>query len=137
MIKKFITLYIPEPPKWDSIADLASSLEWLPLVNNTTLDYFSEYGVSEAFVYEVVEAATRVNYGQVRTLTCPHNHRTPTAIQDVTELHALEGAASMATGGATGIQGGNIQLFEHFLKRSGASVHLNTTVNLYVPNLDE
>ena len=74
MVKKFITLYIPEPPKWDTIAGLASSMEWLPLVNNTTLDYFTENGISEIFTYEIVEASTRVNYGQVRILISLHNH---------------------------------------------------------------
>jgi len=137
MIKKFITLYIPEPPKWDSVADLASSFEWLALTSNTTLDHFTAYGISETFTYEVVEAATRVNYGQVRTLTYLRNHRISTVIQNADELHALEGACSMATSGATGIQGGNFQLFEHFLHHSGASVHLNTTVNFYVCSLDE
>lgn len=39
------------------------------------------------------------------------------------------GTVSMATDGAVGIEGGNFQVFENFLKRSGASVHLNTKVN--------
>ena len=43
----------------------------------------------------------------------------------------------MATAGATGIQGGNFQLFEHFLNHSGASVYLNTAVNLCIYSLDE
>ena len=38
------------------------------------------------------------------------------------------GAVSMATDGAVGIKGGNFQVFEHFLNRSGAKVHLSTKV---------
>ena len=34
----------------------------------------------------------------------------------------------MATNGATGIQGGNYQIFEQFLNYSGANVYLNTPV---------
>lgn len=39
------------------------------------------------------------------------------------------GTVSMATDGAVGIEGGNFQVFENFLKRSGAGVHLNTKVH--------
>jgi len=34
----------------------------------------------------------------------------------------------MATTGASGIAGGNFQIFEQFLKRSHANVYLNTPV---------
>jgi hypothetical protein len=53
----------------------------------------------------------------------------------------LEGAASLAATSASGIQGGNFQIFENFLNRSGAKVYLNTPVILqfwsilYISNL--
>jgi prenylcysteine oxidase/farnesylcysteine lyase len=34
----------------------------------------------------------------------------------------------MASSGASGIAGGNFQIFEQFLIHSGANVYLNTTV---------
>lgn len=43
---------------------------------------------------------------------------------------------SLATTGAAGISGGNYRIFEQFLQRSGASVHLNTNVNSILPNTD-
>lgn len=68
MIDQFLTLYGVATPKWDSVADLASQLGWSDLVNATTVDYLSKQGVSEKYIKEVVEAATRVNYGQVGSL---------------------------------------------------------------------
>lgn len=50
------------------------------------------------------------------------------AIQNSDEIHALFGKVSMATHGAVSIKGGNFQIFEHFLNRSGATVHLGTRV---------
>lgn len=49
-------------------------------------------------------------------------------MQDLDKIHALEGFCSLAASGASSVKGGNFQIFEHFLARSGAKVHLNTTV---------
>ena len=64
MIEQFLTLYGVTTPKWDSVADLASQLGWSGMVNETTVEYLLKQGVSEKYIKEVVEAATRVNYGQ-------------------------------------------------------------------------
>ena len=56
----------------------------------------------------------------------------PSAQQNVVDIHALEGAASMAASGASGTKGGNFQIFEQFLTHSGAKVHLNTPVSFVV-----
>ncbi|KAL0950720.1 hypothetical protein HGRIS_007496 [Hohenbuehelia grisea] len=111
MMQKFLTLYTPEAPTWDNLSHLAEELGWTDLVNQTTDQFLQAAGVSSKFTHELVEAATRVNYGQ-----------------NVDAIHALEGACSMADSGAVGIKGGNFLIFEQFLKRSGAKVHLNTTV---------
>ncbi|KAF5377177.1 hypothetical protein D9615_006339 [Tricholomella constricta] len=111
VIKQFLTLYTLEAPKWDDIADLAASLGFSDLIQSTTANYFVKGGVSKRFAFEVVEAATRVNYGQ-----------------NLDEIHGLGGAASMGATGAKGILGGNFQVFEQFLKHSGANVHLKTEV---------
>jgi prenylcysteine oxidase/farnesylcysteine lyase len=76
--------------------------------------YLDGLEISQKFTREFVEAATRVNYGQ-----------------DVDKIHALEGLCSMATKGATGIQGGNFQIFEQFLLRSKANLYLSTAVRTY------
>ena len=49
-------------------------------------------------------------------------------MQNADYIHALEGGASMAASGATGIAGGNYQIFERFIGESGSNVYLDTTV---------
>ncbi|EPQ61030.1 FAD/NAD P-binding domain-containing protein [Gloeophyllum trabeum ATCC 11539] len=111
MLNRFLTLYTPESPKWDTISNLTLALEWQELLMRTAAEYFDVHGVSRRFSREIIEAATRVNYGQ-----------------NVDRIHALEAACSMAANGASRVAGGNFQMFEHFLKKSGAHVHLNTAV---------
>lgn len=65
MIDRFLVFYSPDTPKWDSIATLAGALGWTELTNQTTAEYVIAQGVSEKYTTEVIEAATRVNYGQV------------------------------------------------------------------------
>ncbi|KAJ7139742.1 Prenylcysteine lyase-domain-containing protein [Mycena epipterygia] len=111
MINKFLTLYSSETPKWDNITHLSSSLGWTELVTQSTAEYLKSEGVSDKFISELVEASTRVNYGQ-----------------NADEIHALEGACSLAPTGASAVEGGNFQVFEQFLKHSKANVYLNTSV---------
>lgn len=106
-----LDVYRPESPKWDSISSLVETFEWTNVVNSTTVDFFTGQGVSEQYIFEVIQAATRVNYDQ-----------------NTDELHGLSGAVSMAAEGASDIEGGNYQIFEQFLNRSGANVYLNTKV---------
>jgi Prenylcysteine lyase. len=65
MIERFVTLYSPETAKWDDISDLSASFGWTDMVAQNTLNYLETHGVSKKYAYELVEGATRVNYGQV------------------------------------------------------------------------
>ncbi|KAF9015454.1 Prenylcysteine lyase-domain-containing protein [Cyathus striatus] len=112
MINTFLTLYSSDTPRWDNLSHLAETLGWRPLVTRTMSEHLLSQGVSEKYAHEVVEAATRVNYGQ-----------------NVDKIHALEGACSMAASGSVGIKGGNFQLFEQFLRRSKANIFLKTPVH--------
>ncbi|KAJ7456623.1 Prenylcysteine lyase-domain-containing protein [Mycena latifolia] len=116
MIAKFLTLYSSDTPKWDNLTHLASSLGWSDLVGQTTSEYLDSEGVSNKFIFELVEASTRVNYGQ-----------------NADEIHALEGACSLAPSGASAVEGGNFQVFEQFLKHSRANIYLNTSVKSISP----
>ncbi|KAH8120483.1 Prenylcysteine lyase-domain-containing protein [Phellopilus nigrolimitatus] len=115
MIGKFISLYSPSSPSWSNITELASELGWTNVVAQTAAEYFDSQGVSHLFSREVIESATRVNYGQ-----------------DLDKIHALEGMASIAANGASSVKGGNFQIFQNFLARSGARLYLNTTVTSIV-----
>lgn len=115
MIDQFVQLYSPDAPKWENISSLASSFEWTDMLAQTTSEYLDTHGISPKFTRELVEAATRVNYGQ-----------------DADEIHALEGACSMAATGASSIKGGNFKIFEQFILRSKANLFLSDTVRPYL-----
>ncbi|KAI6032073.1 FAD/NAD(P)-binding domain-containing protein [Pisolithus microcarpus] len=111
MIADYISLYTAASPRWDDIGGLVERMNWTDFVNSTTLEYLSSKGVAEKWSREMVEAATRVNYGQ-----------------DVDKIHALEGTCSLAATGASAVRDGNFLIFENFLNRSGANVYLNSEV---------
>jgi Prenylcysteine lyase len=111
MINSYLTLYSSATPKWSTISDLAAALGFENLVSSTISEYLLSQGVSSQYIYEVVEAATLVNYGQ-----------------DADAIHALEGSCSMAADNAAGVAGGNFLVFENFLNRSNANVYLETPV---------
>ena len=67
MIQDYLNLYAHDAPKWDNITTLATTLGFLDMTANSASDYFQSHGVSANFVNELIEAATRVNYGQVRS----------------------------------------------------------------------
>lgn len=106
-----LTLYAPDTPPFETLGSVVEGLNWTSLVSRTTADLLDAEGINPQWTRELVEAATRVNYAQ-----------------NVDSIHALEGLCSLAAMGASSVKGGNYQIFEQFLKRSGASVHLNTTV---------
>ncbi|WVF66428.1 hypothetical protein IAT40_001168 [Kwoniella sp. CBS 6097] len=72
--------------------------------------------VSEEWLNEMIGGSTRANYGT-----------------DVNVIHGLGAGISMATDGASHIEGGNYQIFERMLEASGATVHLGTKVTDIVP----
>ena len=105
-------VYRPDFPKWDSISSLVETLGWANVVNSTAADFFAGHGISETYIFELIQAATRVNYAQ-----------------NTDEINGWSGSVSMAAKGARSIVGGNKQIFEQFLNRSGANVYLSTKVS--------
>lgn len=104
-------LYAPHASQFSTLTSLVDRLNWTSLVNRTAADFLDAEGINPQWTHELVDAATRVNYAQ-----------------DVDNIHALEGLCSLAATGASSVKGGNYQIFEQFVRRSGATVHLNTTV---------
>ncbi|KAG0056956.1 hypothetical protein BGZ83_002563 [Gryganskiella cystojenkinii] len=74
-------------------------------------EFLKNNGIDRRFSEEVIEVTTRVNYGS-----------------NLNQIHALGALVSMAADDALQIQGGNFQIFEGMVKRSGAQVKLNTKV---------
>ncbi|KAH7340917.1 Prenylcysteine lyase-domain-containing protein [Rhizoctonia solani] len=110
MINTYLNLYRPRLP-YSSITAISSSLNFTHITAVSASKHLIDNGVNPLFVHELVEAATRVNYGQ-----------------NVDDIHALEGMVSMAASGAHSVAGGNWRMFERWAKESGANVHLGTTV---------
>ncbi|CUA71609.1 hypothetical protein RSOLAG22IIIB_09699 [Rhizoctonia solani] len=110
MVNTYLNLYRPRVP-YQSISAISSALNFTHITSVSAAEYLTDNGVSPLFVHELVEAATRVNYGQ-----------------NVNDIHALEGMVSMAANGAHSVAGGNWRVFERWVKESGAKVHLGTTV---------
>lgn len=65
MVGIFEGLYRPESPRWANISAVVSDLGWSDVTAQTTAEYFDLHGVDRRWTRELVEAATRVNYGQV------------------------------------------------------------------------
>ena len=65
MITKFVKIYDPGFPTFSSISSWVSHLDKDTLAAQTSAEYFDEEGVGRRWSREVIEAATRVNYGQV------------------------------------------------------------------------
>lgn len=91
---------------WKSIEQMASKLDFDDALGTTAQTWFYGKGVSQLFIQELIEAATRVNYGQ-----------------NTDSIHALGGGVSLAASGATGVRGGNFRIFEEMIMRSNARVH--------------
>ncbi|KAJ3489421.1 hypothetical protein NLI96_g2134 [Meripilus lineatus] len=111
MITQYLTLYSSSTKPFSNISDITDSFEWGHIAAQTTSEYLDLHAVDRRWTRELVEAATRVNYGQ-----------------NVDAIHAIEGLVSMAATGASGVKRGNYQLFEEFIRRSRANLFLNTTV---------
>ena len=131
LISRFVGLYTAESPRWDDVADLATTFDWNETSNSTCIDHLNANGVSQLFAQEMVEASTRVNYGQVglffQSQKCLINY----ILQDVGKIHALGCMVCMASAGAFGVASGNFRIFENFLNNSDANVYLNTEVRHY------
>lgn len=72
MVNKFLTLYSKETPRWANISSLNEEMGWEELVAQTTAEYFDSNGVYRLFTREIVEGASRCNYGQVMTHLSSH-----------------------------------------------------------------
>jgi prenylcysteine oxidase/farnesylcysteine lyase len=68
--------------------------------------------IGDSFATDIIQASTRVNYGQ-----------------NLNVIHGLETMVCMAIDGAMQIEGGNWQIFDLMVKASNATALLNTTVS--------
>lgn len=85
-VAEFVKLYSLESGSkpFTNVSAVSSELGWSEITSQTIMDYLDSQGIDARFTRELVEAATRVNYGQVNGPTFAHatgalmSARTPT-----------------------------------------------------------
>lgn len=110
-VGKFLQMY--KAPLFP-FASLSSAVEAAGLLDATTEtgeQYLEKNGVRGAFTTDLIQASTRVNYGQNLGL-----------------IHGLETMVCMATDGAVSVEGGNWRIFSGMVDASKAEVRLETKV---------
>jgi prenylcysteine oxidase / farnesylcysteine lyase len=110
-VTKFLRMYEEPLFPWKSLTEVAMRVGLLDTTANTGQQFLKSNGVGEKFGREIIQASTRVNYGQNLGL-----------------IHGLETMVCMATEGAMAVDGGNWQIFHGMVMRSLAQVKLNTSV---------
>jgi prenylcysteine oxidase/farnesylcysteine lyase len=108
---KFLKMYDPPVFPFEDLTQAVEELELTEYTNTTGASVLEEGGAGGAFAREIVQASTRVNYAQ-----------------NLGQIHGLEGLVCMAIEGAVAVEGGNWQIFEEMVKRSGAKAVFNSLV---------
>ena len=67
MIDGFLRLYDRYTPRWSNTSEVVAEMEWSDVVAQSMSEYMDLEGIDRRWTRELVEAATRVNYGQVST----------------------------------------------------------------------
>lgn len=110
-IGKFLAMY--EAPLFP-FASLSSVVEEAGLLEATTetgVQYLEKNGITGGFPADLIQASTRVNYGQNLGL-----------------IHGLETMVCMAAEGAVAVEGGNWRIFSGMVDASKAEARLETKV---------
>ncbi|KAL4921843.1 hypothetical protein BDW62DRAFT_97478 [Aspergillus aurantiobrunneus] len=110
-VNKFLQLYKEPLFPFQSLTAAAASVGLLDATSTSGATFLKKNNVSPDFSREIIQASTRVNYGQNLPL-----------------IHGLESMVCMATDGAVSVEGGNWQIFDGMLKSAQANVRLNQTV---------
>jgi prenylcysteine oxidase / farnesylcysteine lyase len=119
-VNRFLSMY---KPPYFPFASLSSAVEELDLLQATAVtgaQFLEKNGISGSFPNDIIQASTRVNYGQNLAL-----------------IHGLETMVCMATDGAVAIEDGNWRIFAGMLDSSRANLNLNTTVTSIKQNSDD
>ncbi|KAL3462999.1 hypothetical protein BJX64DRAFT_258006 [Aspergillus heterothallicus] len=118
-VNKFLRLYNEPMFPFQSLTAAAASVGLLDSTSTPGATFLTKNNVSPGFARELIQASTRVNYGQNLPL-----------------IHGLETMVCMATDGAVAIEGGNWRIFDGMLKSAQADVRLNHTVSTITRNAD-
>ncbi|KAL2211035.1 Prenylcysteine oxidase [Sarocladium strictum] len=110
-VATFLQLYEEPMFPFRSLTQSAMDLGLNQATGVTGEQFLAAHKINKAFSRHIIQAATRVNYAS-----------------NLAFIHGLETMVSFATDGAMAVDGGNWQIFDGMVARSGAFVNLNTTV---------
>ncbi|OKL60788.1 hypothetical protein UA08_04295 [Talaromyces atroroseus] len=119
-VDRFLSLYTPPYFPFASLSSVVAELDLLQATAVTGAQFLENNGISGSFPNDIIQASTRVNYGQNLGL-----------------IHGLETMVCMATDGAVSIEDGNWRIFSGMIDSSRAHLSLNTTVTSIKRNNDD
>ncbi|KAJ5551133.1 Prenylcysteine oxidase [Penicillium sp. DV-2018c] len=112
VVGRFLRLYEEPLFPFRSLSEAAVAADLINATASAGDVFLRANGIDSLFAREIVQASTRVNYGQNLQL-----------------IHGLESVVCMATDGAVSVEGGNWRIFDGAIKASGANIKVNTTVS--------
>ncbi|KAJ5751615.1 hypothetical protein N7520_008532 [Penicillium odoratum] len=111
IVGRFLRLYEEPLFPFRSLSEAAAAVDLVNVTASPGSNFLDANSISELFAREIIQASTRVNYGQ-----------------NIALIHGLESMVCMATDGAVSVHGGNWRIFDGVLKAAKTEVRLNTTV---------
>jgi prenylcysteine oxidase / farnesylcysteine lyase len=118
-VSNFLKLYNQPLFPFSSLSEAAANADLVGATGSTGAEFLQKNGISQSYAREIIQAGTRVNYGQNLPL-----------------IHGLETMVSMAAEGSVAVEGGNWQIFAGMLNLSNAFVRLNVPVTTIHRNDD-
>jgi prenylcysteine oxidase/farnesylcysteine lyase len=119
IVGRFLRLYEEPLFPFSSLSEATAALDLLNSTASSGETFLHANNIDSLFAREIIQASTRVNYGQNLQL-----------------IHGLESIVCMATDGAVAIEGGNWRIFDGVLTASAANLKVNTTVTEIAQNYD-
>ncbi|ODA75912.1 hypothetical protein RJ55_08553 [Drechmeria coniospora] len=111
VVDTFLKLYDEPNFPFRSLTQRVFELDLHKATAVTGSQFLAKHDLNGEFAREIIQAATRVNYAS-----------------NLDYIHGLEAMVSFATEGAVAVAGGNWQIFDAMVRRSGAALHRNTSV---------
>ncbi|TGO47236.1 hypothetical protein BCON_0287g00060 [Botryotinia convoluta] len=111
VVGKFLQLYEAPYFPFRSLTERIEELDLKTVASVTGEQFLAQNNIEGSFTTDLIQASTRVNYGQ-----------------NLNVIHGVETMVCMAIEGAMQIQGGNWQIFDNMIQSSNATVRLNHTI---------
>ena len=119
IVERFLKMYEAPYFPFRSLSRVVDYLDLTTVTAMTGEQLLKEHDIGAPFSTDIIQASTRVNYGQNLGL-----------------IHGLETMVCMATDGAMAVEGGNWRIFDGMLRAAGAHVRLGEQVGRIQRNDD-